>query len=101
MACTDVRSSEIICNIYTVLQLIDHWDNCAAASFMSFAFTLGTLGMNISARLLSAGDDMTRDGPVGALDQRISTFGDGSHIFLGGGSALLSMGNTHKVRVRL
>jgi NCS1 family nucleobase:cation symporter-1 len=38
---------------------IDHWDNFAAAFFTFFAFTLGTLGTNISANSLSAGNDMT------------------------------------------
>ena len=42
--------------IHTVLKLIDHWDNRAAAFFTSFAFTLGTLGTNISVNSLSAGN---------------------------------------------
>ena len=45
--------------IWDPLRLIDHWDNRAAAFFTSFAFTLGTLGTNISANSLSAGNDMT------------------------------------------
>ncbi|KAN0105611.1 NCS1 nucleoside transporter family [Russula decolorans] len=45
--------------IWDPLKLIDHWDNRAAAFFTSFAFTLGTLGTNISANSLSAGNDMT------------------------------------------
>ena len=45
--------------LWDPLKLIDHWDNRAAAFFASFAFTLGTLGTNISANSLSAGNDMT------------------------------------------
>ena len=45
--------------IWDPLKLIDHWDNRAAAFFTSFVFTLGTLGTNISANSLSAGNDMT------------------------------------------
>ena len=45
--------------IWDPLKLIDHWDNRAAAFFTSFAFTLGTLGTNISANSLSAGNDMS------------------------------------------
>jgi len=45
--------------IWDPLKLIDHWDNRAAAFFTSFSFTLGTLGTNISANSLSAGNDMT------------------------------------------
>ena len=45
--------------IWDPLKLIDHWDNRAAAFFTSFAFALGTLGTNISANSLSAGNDMT------------------------------------------
>ena len=43
--------------IWDPLKLIDHWDNRAATFFTSFAFTLGTLGTNISANSLSAGND--------------------------------------------
>jgi cytosine/uracil/thiamine/allantoin permease len=39
--------------------LIDRWDNRAAAFFASFTFALGTLGTNVSANSLSAGNDMT------------------------------------------
>jgi nucleobase:cation symporter-1, NCS1 family len=45
--------------IWDPLKLIDHWDNRAAAFFTSFAFALGTLGTNVSANSLSAGNDMT------------------------------------------
>jgi NCS1 family nucleobase:cation symporter-1 len=45
--------------LWDPLKLIDHWDNRAAAFFASFSFTLGTLGTNISANSLSAGNDMT------------------------------------------
>jgi hypothetical protein len=45
--------------IWDPLKLIDRWDNRAAVFFTSFAFTLGTLGTNISANSLSAGNDMT------------------------------------------
>ena len=45
--------------IWDPLRLIDHWDNRAAAFFTSFTFTLGTLGTNVSANSLSAGNDMT------------------------------------------
>jgi cytosine/uracil/thiamine/allantoin permease len=45
--------------IWDPLELIDHWDNRAAAFFASFAFALSTLGTNISANSLSAGNDMT------------------------------------------
>ena len=41
------------------LRLIDNWDNRAAAFFASFAFFLATLGTNISANSLCAGNDMT------------------------------------------
>ncbi|THU93841.1 NCS1 nucleoside transporter family [Dendrothele bispora CBS 962.96] len=40
-------------------QLIDRWDNRAAAFFASFSFVLATLGTNISANSLSAANDMT------------------------------------------
>ena len=45
--------------LWDPLELIDHWDNRAAAFFTSFAFALGTLGTNVSANSLSAGNDMT------------------------------------------
>lgn len=41
------------------LRLIDNWDNRAAAFFASFSFFLATLGTNISANSLCAGNDMT------------------------------------------
>lgn len=41
------------------LLLIDKWDNRAAAFFASFAFALTTIGTNISANSLGAGNDMT------------------------------------------
>lgn len=41
------------------LHIIDRWENRAAAFFVSFAFVLATLGTNISANSLSAGNDMT------------------------------------------
>jgi NCS1 family nucleobase:cation symporter-1 len=45
--------------LWDPLKLIDRWDNRAAAFFASFAFALGTLGTNVSANSLSAGNDMT------------------------------------------
>ncbi|KAH9057611.1 NCS1 nucleoside transporter family [Lactarius vividus] len=45
--------------LWDPLKLIDKWDNRAAAFFTSFAFVLSTLGTNISANSLSAGNDMT------------------------------------------
>jgi NCS1 family nucleobase:cation symporter-1 len=45
--------------LWDPLKLIDHWDNRAAAFFASFSFALATLGTNISANSLSAGNDMT------------------------------------------
>ncbi|KAI0297023.1 NCS1 nucleoside transporter family [Multifurca ochricompacta] len=45
--------------LWDPLKLIDQWDNRAAAFFTSFSFVLGTLGTNISANSLSAGNDMT------------------------------------------
>jgi NCS1 family nucleobase:cation symporter-1 len=45
--------------LWDPLKLIDHWDDRAAAFFIAFAFALGTLGTNISANSLSAGNDMT------------------------------------------
>ena len=45
--------------LWDPLKLIDRWDNRAAAFFTAFAFALGTLGTNISANSLSAGNDMT------------------------------------------
>lgn len=45
--------------LWDPLKLIDKWDNRAAAFFTSFAFALSTLGTNISANSLSAGNDMT------------------------------------------
>ncbi|EIN05897.1 cytosine-purine permease [Punctularia strigosozonata HHB-11173 SS5] len=45
--------------LWDPLRLIDKWDNRAAAFFASFAFVLTTLGTNISANSLSAGNDMT------------------------------------------
>ncbi|KLO16652.1 cytosine-purine permease, partial [Schizopora paradoxa] len=41
------------------LRLVDNWDNRAAAFFASFSFFLATLGTNISANSLCAGNDMT------------------------------------------
>lgn len=43
--------------LWDPLRLIDHWDNRAAAFFASLAFALATLGTNISANSLSAGND--------------------------------------------
>ena len=45
--------------LWDPLKLIDKWDNRAAAFFTSFSFVLSTLGTNISANSLSAGNDMT------------------------------------------
>jgi len=45
--------------LWNPLMLIDRWDNRAAAFFASFTFALGTLGTNVSANSLSAGNDMT------------------------------------------
>ena len=45
--------------LWDPLKLIDHWDNRAAAFFASFSFALATLGTNVSANSLSAGNDMT------------------------------------------
>ena len=45
--------------LWDPLKLIDKWDNRAGAFFTSFAFLLSTLGTNISANSLSAGNDMT------------------------------------------
>ncbi|KAI9512129.1 NCS1 nucleoside transporter family [Russula earlei] len=45
--------------LWDPLKLIDQWDNRAAAFFASFTFALATLGTNISANSLSAGNDMT------------------------------------------
>ncbi|KAI0258157.1 NCS1 nucleoside transporter family [Gloeopeniophorella convolvens] len=45
--------------LWDPLTLIDRWDNRPAAFFTSFAFVLTTLGTNISANSLSAGNDMT------------------------------------------
>ncbi|KII83850.1 hypothetical protein PLICRDRAFT_444085 [Plicaturopsis crispa FD-325 SS-3] len=45
--------------LWDPLKLIDQWDNRAAAFFASFAFVLTTLGTNISANSLCAGNDMT------------------------------------------
>jgi Permease for cytosine/purines, uracil, thiamine, allantoin len=45
--------------LWDPLKLVDQWDNRAAAFFVSFAFVLSTLGTNVSANSLSAGNDMT------------------------------------------
>ncbi|KAI0309766.1 NCS1 nucleoside transporter family [Amylostereum chailletii] len=45
--------------LWDPLKLIDQWDNRAAAFFAAFAFVLTTLGTNISANSLCAGNDMT------------------------------------------
>lgn len=45
--------------LWDPLLLIDKWDNRVAAFFASFAFVLATIGTNISANSLSAGNDMT------------------------------------------
>ncbi|KAF8552869.1 NCS1 nucleoside transporter family [Imleria badia] len=45
--------------LWDPMLLIDKWDNRAAAFFASFAFALATIGTNISANSLSAGNDMT------------------------------------------
>ncbi|KAI0795805.1 cytosine-purine permease [Abortiporus biennis] len=45
--------------LWDPLKLIDQWDNRAAAFFAAFAFSLATLGTNISANSLSAANDMT------------------------------------------
>ena len=45
--------------LWDPLQLIDQWDNRAAAFFAAFTWALTTLGTNISANSLSAANDMT------------------------------------------
>lgn len=45
--------------LWDPLQLIDRWDNRAAAFFVSFSFLLATLGTNVAANSLSAANDMT------------------------------------------
>ncbi|KIJ61261.1 hypothetical protein HYDPIDRAFT_42834 [Hydnomerulius pinastri MD-312] len=45
--------------LWDPMLLIDRWDNRAAAFFASFAFALATIGTNISANSLGAGNDMT------------------------------------------
>ncbi|KAG2065216.1 NCS1 nucleoside transporter family [Suillus decipiens] len=45
--------------LWDPLLLIDRWDNRAAAFFASFVFALTTIGTNISANSLGAGNDMT------------------------------------------
>lgn len=45
--------------IWDPLRLIDRWDNRAAAFFAAFAFCLATVGTNVSANSLCAGNDMT------------------------------------------
>ena len=45
--------------IWDPLKLIDNWTNRPAAFFMAFAFSLATLGTNVSANSLCAGNDMT------------------------------------------
>ena len=45
--------------LWDPLTLINRWDNRAAAFFASFAFLLATLGTNVSANSLCAGNDMT------------------------------------------
>ncbi|KDQ54500.1 hypothetical protein JAAARDRAFT_135506 [Jaapia argillacea MUCL 33604] len=45
--------------LWDPLRLIDKWDNRAAAFFAAFTFVLTTIGTNISANSLSAGNDMT------------------------------------------
>ena len=44
--------------LWDPLKLIDHWDNRACAFLASFTFALSTLGSNISANSLGAGNDM-------------------------------------------
>ncbi|KIM82056.1 hypothetical protein PILCRDRAFT_820964 [Piloderma croceum F 1598] len=45
--------------LWDPLRLIDKWDNRAAAFFASFSFVLATLGTNISANTISAGNDLS------------------------------------------
>ncbi|KIY46028.1 NCS1 nucleoside transporter family [Fistulina hepatica ATCC 64428] len=45
--------------IWDPLDMIDLWDNRAAAFFAAFSFSLATLGTNISANSLSAANDLT------------------------------------------
>lgn len=45
--------------LWDPLTLIDKWDNRAATFFAAFAFCLATIGTNISANSLCAGNDMT------------------------------------------
>jgi len=45
--------------LWDPLQLINQWDNRAAAFFASFAFLLTTIGTNISANALVAANDLT------------------------------------------
>ncbi|EIW76701.1 NCS1 nucleoside transporter family [Coniophora puteana RWD-64-598 SS2] len=45
--------------LWNPLDLIDRWDNRAAAFFASFVFMLATIGTNISANSLGCGNDMT------------------------------------------
>ncbi|KAI6019475.1 NCS1 nucleoside transporter family [Pisolithus microcarpus] len=45
--------------LWDPLLLIDRWDNRAAAFFASLVFVIATIGTNISANSISAGNDMT------------------------------------------
>ena len=45
--------------LWDPLKLIDKWDNRAAAFFAAFSFCLATIGTNVSANSLCAGNDMT------------------------------------------
>lgn len=45
--------------LWNPLLLIDRWDSRAAAFFASLTFMIATIGTNISANSLSAGNDMT------------------------------------------
>ena len=62
--------------LWDPLLLIDRWDNRAAAFFASFAFALTTIGTNISANSLGAGNDMTALLPKVLYNLRV-----GSHWF--------------------
>ncbi|EIW78153.1 hypothetical protein CONPUDRAFT_127627 [Coniophora puteana RWD-64-598 SS2] len=45
--------------LWNPLDLIDRWDNRAAAFFTSFVFALTTIGTNISTNSMGCGNDMT------------------------------------------
>ena len=63
-------------SLFLPLQLIDRWDNHAAAFFTPFVFTLGTLGTNISTNSRGGGSAKGDSCEVRASQKKTSFHGN-------------------------